>query len=213
MTHDSDRGEDLRAALARLAEVAGDGTVCPAPDLVVSSARQELSRADDREIVFHLARCSACGAAWRVAREVARESRQAPVSTGRLRWVAVAAMLIGAVGAAVLYVTPHGDRSPVYREQQADTLESRLSEAEPLSRTEFLLRWVAAPEGSSYDVVVTDERMRTLARAFGLTVAEYRVPVEALEGVESGQRLFWRVSARLPDGRRIESATFIARVR
>jgi len=220
MRREHDSGDDLRVALSRVAEIAGDGTGCPEQDRLVSSARGELPRREDGEVILHIAECTACAAAWRVAREILVErtvpahalpSREAP-SVGWMRWAAAAAVLVAAIGVGILYLGPERETAPVYREQGEDVLASLLDEAEPLPRSAFLLRWVAAPDGSLYDVVVTDERLRTLARSTGLTTSEYGVPEDALDAARSGDRLFWQVTAYLPDGREIESPTFIARV-
>jgi hypothetical protein len=54
--------------------------------------------------------------------------------------------------------------------------------------------------------------MEPLSRGFGLDRPEFQVPDEALGSIESGSRVFWQVTARLPDGRRIESKTFFVRI-
>jgi hypothetical protein len=215
-----DDARDLRDALAGAAEVAGDGSSCPDAERLVSSARGELPHGENEEVVLHLAECTCCASAWRVAREVVGDQATAgragparPALAGWGRWAAAAAVLIAAAGAGFLYLGPGRDSAPVYREQHEDIVESRLAEAEPLPRDAFVLRWSAMPEGSLYDVVVTDERMRTLDETTGLTRNEYLVPPPALERQASGDRVFWQVTARLPDGRKIESTTFFARVR
>jgi hypothetical protein len=92
-------------------------------------------------------------------------------------------------------------------------LQSLIPEDEPLPRERFVLRWVPAAEGAVYDVLVTTERMDTLARGTGLDEAEFKVAEDVFESVESGSPIFWQVSAHLPDGRRIESPTFIVSVK
>jgi hypothetical protein len=216
MSSGHDTGDDLRAALAKVADVAGDGTACPASDHLVSSARGELASAVDEEVVLHIAACTACAAAWRIAREVkgadARDAAHRDLASPHwTRWAAAAVFLV-AIGGGIFYFAPERDIAPVYREQGEETIDSLVSETEPLAREEFLLRWIAVDKGALYDVVVTDERMRTLARAIGLTESRYRVPADELDGVESGARLYWQVVAYLPDGSRIESPTFIARL-
>jgi hypothetical protein len=223
MTGEQRNGDDLRAALSRVSEITGDGTACPNRDRLVASARGELPRSEDGEVILHIAKCSACGTGWRVAHDVAGERendawvvRQRVASAlGRTRWATAAAVLIVAIGGGILISERFSERdvAPAYRGQEEAVLQSLLPESEPLPKNEFVLRWVAGADGSIYDVVLTDERMRTLDRATGLTSPEYRVPPESLETVDSGARLFWQVSARSPDGRRSESATFIASVR
>jgi len=211
-----DSGEELRAALAKVADVAGDGKSCPAPEHLVSSARGEPARGADEEIVLHIAACTACAAAWRVAREVKGageiDAHRDVAPPAWKRWAAAAA-LIAAIGGGIFYFSPGRQPAPVYREQDEEAIGSLLSESEPISRDDFVLLFSAAEQGALYDVVVTDERVRTVARVAGLTEGRCRIPAEALDGIESGARLYWQVVAQLPDGRRIESPTFIAVLR
>ena len=204
----------IRARLAAAAAAAGD---CPPPEQLVLSGRGELPPGDEHEVVLHIAGCTACAAAWRIAREVAGEqaSTVRPFTKKKLParpWVglaAAAALLVLIVGGGRLIFDPEETTAPVYREQEDEILRSLLPEDRPMPREECVLRWAPAADGAIYDVLVTNERMDTLARGTGLDDTEFRVPREALEEIDSGARLFWQVSAHLPDGRRIESPTFI----
>lgn len=212
--------ERLRAALLRgEITLAGDDDPCPPAERLVLSARGELPPAEDEPVLLHLARCTACGAAWRISREVGRGSAPAPRRAPRTLYrkargplAAVAALLLAAAGLSTLWLAPSGLPAPVYREQPGAALRSRISEEAPLSRDQFLLRWSAGPEGTTYDVIVMSGEMEPLARGRGLGQPEYRVPPEALSGLDPGARVFWQVVGYLPDGRRIASPTFIARV-
>jgi hypothetical protein len=207
--------ERMRDALAEVAEVAGD---CPSPERLVLSGRGELPPEEEQEVVLHIAGCTACAAAWRIAREVAGE-RSADVRpfvrTKRLAarpWIglaAAAALVVVVIGGGILVFSPQESTAPVYREQEDGILRSLVPEDRPLPREECVLRWAPAADGAIYDVLVTNERMQTLARGNGLDATEFQVPQEALADVERGARIYWQVSAHLPDGRRIESATFI----
>jgi hypothetical protein len=214
--------ERIRDVLIDAAEIAGDGSACPAADQLVLSGRGELGPDDDSEVILHIAECTACAAAWRVSHEIAGEAaskvrplvkKKKPLVQPWVQWAAAAALLVVIVGGGVLIFSPRETTAPIYREQEEEMLRSLVPEDEPLPRDRFVLRWVPAAEGAVYDVLVTTERMDTLARGTGLDDAEFQVAEGALEGVEAGAPIFWQVSAHLPDGRRIESPTFIVSVR
>ena len=213
--------ERLRAALAASIELLGDGGACPDPDRLVASGRGDLAPGGDEDVILHIAACTACAAAWRIAREVAGDrvveartpARRTSPYVGWAGLAAAAALILAAIGGSAVLLYPDRSGESAYREQEGDSLRSLLSESEPLPRERFVLRWTGGPEGTLYDVLVTDERMSTLERGIGLERAELRVPAAALQSVEPGGRVFWQVSAHLTDGRRIESPTFIATVR
>ncbi len=220
MRREPDPAEDLRAALRRSAEVAGDGTGCPEAERLVSSARKDLPRDENAAIVLHIATCTSCAAAWRVARDVAGVPLAAPSEipravfpAGWIRWAAAAAVGLAAIVGGISVLGPEPETPAVYREQEDGTIRSLVPETEPIPRGDFLLRWSAAADGATYDLVVADARMRTLARVTDHAGTEVRVPGAALAELEPGSRVYWRVSARLPNGRTLESATFLATVR
>ena len=62
---------------------------------------------------------------------------------------------------------------------------------------------------SVYDVLVATEQLDVVARATGLEAHEHRLAAEDLAHIESGSRLVWRVTARLPDGRTIRGPSFL----
>jgi len=204
--------ERLRRELSGLAEIRGEGQSCPDSERLVESARGGLSRADDRQVLLHIGECTACAAGWKIAREVAggRVAGSGSARRGWVRWAAAAAMLIAAVGGSYLVLSPNRTEAPAYREQADWILESAIEESTPLPRDAFLLRWTAAPEGAVYDIVVTDPRLKTLARGSGISRPEFLVPEAALRDVPSGGRVLWQVSVRLSDGRGVESPTFFA---
>jgi hypothetical protein len=210
--------EMIRSALGEAVEIVGSGNDCPPPERLVRSGRGELEPREEQEVVLHLAGCTACAAAWRIAREVAGKraatirpfARRKPrVSRPWIGLAAAAALLVVVIGGGILVFSPERTTAPVYREQQEEILRSLVPEDRPLPREECVLRWAPAADGATYDVLVTDERMRTLARGNGIDLPEFRVPEEALKELRPGTRLYWQVSAHLPDGRRLESPTFI----
>ena len=217
--------ESLREALARIARVAGDGSACPPPERLHLSARGELPPPENHELVEHLAGCTACGAAWRLARDLASDAGGEAVSDrrseGRLLrpsvWrraapFAAAAALILVAGLGIRYLTGPDTQPEVYRAEMEDWLRPLGDSDAPLAREACLLRWTPGPEGTSYHVRVTDEDLRLLAVGKRLESAEFLVPAEALEELAEGASFYWQVSASLPDGRRLDSETFVSTV-
>ena len=172
----------------------------------------------DDELLLHLGECGACAAAWRVAREMARDSAAgAEVSphrgawrSARLRWGAAAALLIAAAALGVPFTGPWTTEPPVYRAQEGYRLAPAGEDGETLPRDSFVLLWTPGPAGSTYDVRVTSAELDLLARGSGLEQARFQVPEAALVELPSGARVFWQVTAHLPDGRRVDSASFLA---
>jgi hypothetical protein len=103
-------------------------------------------------------------------------------------------------------------QAPVYREEPSAWLVSEVPEEDLLDRDACLLRWAAGPEGTTYDLRVTSEKLEPLARAWRLDRPEYRVEPAALEPLPPGGKILWRVTAHLPGGRQVVSPTFINRV-
>ena len=210
----------LRESIAGMAELADGGADCPEAERLVLSGRGELDPTDDEGVLLHIAECTACAAAWRIAREVGPQrapavhpaARRPPLQRTWVRVVAAAAMLLVVSSAGVYFFGPDREVSTVYREQEDELLRSLQAEDERLPRERFVLRWSAGPEGTVYDVVITSERMEPLSRGLGLDRPEFQVPGETLAEIEPGSRLLWQVTAYLPDGRRIESKTFFVRI-
>lgn len=210
----------LRESIAGMAEIVGSDDDCPEADHLVLSGRGELNPSDDEAIVLHIADCTACAAAWRIARDVgpARVPAVHPAArktTLQRTWVrvaAAAAMLLVVSSAGWYLMAPDRENPTVYREQEDELLRSLLVEDEALPRDRFLLRWSAGPEGTAYDVLVTSERMEPLSRGLGLDRPEFQVSEGELGALEPGSRVLWQVTALLPDGRRIESHTFFVRI-
>jgi hypothetical protein len=208
--------ERLREELAGVSEVAGDGKDCPSPETLWLSGRDELDSAENEEVVLHMAECTACASAWKLARELAPAAevtpfRVAPRKPTRTRWsrLAAAAVIVMAVSAsAVLFWPPERDDAPVYREQNEYRLDSVMAEETPLAREQFTLSWSPGPEGTIYEVLITDERLETLHRAYSLDQPRYQVPEAALARLKSGERVFWQVIAQLPDGRWVVSDSY-----
>lgn len=210
----------LRESIAGMTELVGDGRDCPEAERLVLSGRGELTPGDDEAVVLHIAECTACATAWRIAREVGPSrapaihpaARRPVIQRTWVRIAAAAAMLL-VVSSAGLYWLGLDHNSPtVFRAQEDELLQSLLVEDEAMPKDRLILRWSAGPDGTVYDVVVTSDRMVPLSRGLGLDRSEFLVPDAELVGVASGSRVLWQVTARLPDGRRIESKTFFVRI-
>jgi hypothetical protein len=212
--------DQLREALARVADLRRGGKECPAPERLVSSGRGELGTGENRKVIFHIGVCTACATAWKIAREVAservplRESAvvRSFVAQGWSRWAAAAAVLVIAVGLGVVILTPEREDVPVYRAPEGQWLRSAVAADSPLPRNEFVLRWTAGPEGTFYDIRVLGAQLEPLARAEGLDRPEYTVREKALAQLPPGTRILWQVTAHPPDGQPVESETFFALV-
>jgi hypothetical protein len=213
------KDEQLRDAFVMDAELQADGADCPPAETILESARGELPAAEDEKVLYHVGECGACAAAWRLARELAEE--KVPVGAPhRARgptiptwggWLAAAAVLVLAVALGVQFLGPSEIvEEPVYRAQEGDWLLLEGADGETLPREGFLLRWSDGPEGSTYNIRVMTEELDLVAEARSLERSEFQVPPSALSEFPSGARIFWQVTAHLPDGRRIDSDSFLA---
>lgn len=191
----------------------------PPPEQIWDSAREMLPGRADRLVVAHIAECTACAAARRIARDLPggpsnRRYRPALAADQEdLGSVGAAAAMVIAVGGAGLYLLSRdAGRAPVFRAQQEDWIQPVAERAASLPRGKFILRWTAGPEGTTFDIRVTTERPG-LTRLFPRPRPPgVRVPKEALDPIPPGSRVFWQVTAYLPDGHRSDSATFVTLV-
>ncbi len=207
----------LRKAFVADAEMHGGGEECPSAEALWKSAGGELMKQENEEIILHIGECGACAAAWRLAREMAKD--KVPVGDSQLArgptvrawapWLAAAAVLLVAVALGVQLTGPWSKRQPVYRAQEDAWLTPVTADGDSLPRDQFVLRWNAGPEGTSYDVRVTTEDLDLVAQGRMLDASEFMVPEEALAALPAGARLFWQVTAHIPDGRRLDSDSFL----
>jgi hypothetical protein len=211
--------DGMREILAGSPEVLGDGERCPSTDRLVRSARGELDRADNESVVLHIGECTACNAGWRVAREISSsEIVENPASTrsgsraASWGYLAAAAVLVIGAGLGLLFVSPEGEGPSIYREQEDRSIRSRLAPDSVLPRDRFLLEWSPGPEGTYYDVLVSDADLKSVATERGLDRPEFLVPAEKLLTLKPGDRVLWQVTAHFPQGLEVESETFLARV-
>jgi len=219
MTTERFADEQLREAFGQMGGIAEHGAGCPPPERLVEAGRGALRRGEREQVFLHITRCPACAAAWRATRELAAglEPASEPVAKRRVlspTWarLAAATILVALVSVGWYVLDPDRKAEPLYRTQENRWLQSALVEGQALGRESFVLRWTAGPQGTFYDVEVLSERLEPLTDRYGVTEPEYRVPVEVLETIPSGARILWQVTARLPDGQRIESQTFLTEV-
>jgi hypothetical protein len=177
----------------------------------------DLPAEERREIVDRVATDPAYAEAWRVAQALwsASHDKGGPSVASPSRkwvpvWLAAAAVVIVGVGAVFLQLSRTPDSE--FREQGQYVVESLVPTDAMLPRETFRLRWAPGPQGSRYDVRVTTEDLRVLATAADLTNPELVVERDLLQGVASGARILWQVDTALPDGARVSSRTFVARV-
>jgi hypothetical protein len=186
---------------------------CPDPGSIWDAVHARSTPPERRRIVEHLATCQACAADWRAAMVAIRASP----AQFRRRWrplplAAAAVVLLGVALGVVLRSGAPETREPIFRALEAVSLGSPLADGASLPREAFVLRWDAVEEGTRYAVRVTDRRLEPLFEAGALTGASVEVPADALAGLEPDAVVLWQVEAVLPDGRRLVSETFTARL-
>lgn len=188
---------------------------CPDPDRILAAVLGERPIVENRALADHAAICPSCAIAWSLARDYAVESGmsrpqpQPTVTTGhRLPWAAAAAAVVLVASVLLIWTRQPPPAEPMFRSGQADTIESFVPEGSTLPATGFILRWSAGPDGSRYNVRVTDRRLNHLAGARALEQPEFRIPPAGLAGLESGSLLLWQVETIRLDGRSITSPTF-----
>jgi len=192
---------------------------CPDTETLWTSAAGELDSAADETVILHLARCPQCSSVWRLAREmgaagevdggtvVSIEGARRSRASRRSVVLALAATVLLGVGLSTVMINRRDTVGPsVYREQRS---VSDSSEVSVMSRTDCRLRWKAGPDGSTYDLVVTDENLDVLVSIKNLSDPEYRIDPKDLP--LSGE-IFWRVTVHFPNGEVHSSETLTTRI-
>jgi len=127
--------------------------------------------------------------------------------------MAAAAVLVLAVSFVVVQqFRPVAPTGATYRTTPGGGLATGIDPTAPLPRDDVTLRWSGAPDGATYDLRVTTDRLAPLHRAFGIEQPEYRIPESDLADLPPGAVILWAVTAHLPDGRRWTSISFRATV-
>lgn len=207
----NDENARLREAFAGLGETAAPRPDCPEPDRLWAVATGEAPVEERHEIVAHMTTCASCASAFRLARGMSEEKKEASVVRGPwARWTPI----LGAIAAVmVLAVLIPSLRKPApYRGGQDQEIRS-LVENETLSRDRADLRWTPGRPGSRYEVRVLTAEGAEIAVESDLEAPSYRIPSSALAGVPAGTVLYWQVKALHPDGKSSASRTFEVRLR
>jgi len=191
---------------------------CPRADELWDACRAKLKAARAREIVRHVAGCPGCSAEWRLAmgdddRGAHRERPDATTATpGRRRWIGVAAAAAVVAGLALVPFVLDFDRpnrQAAFRSAESPELHSLTPEQRNISRHACVLRWSSVGDDAVYDLEVSRQTLEPVVSERGLVGTEYTVSQEALAAVPAGEPIVWRVEARLPDGRRVSSPSYV----
>jgi hypothetical protein len=191
--------------------VRGDGPTRADAGRIFDAVHGQLSDDERQALVEQLLSDPDAAEAWRLAVDLAPEQpAAAPVTSGAWpRWLAVAAVLVLAVGAGWWFVRPSPE--PVYRGSGQPVIVSALPADTVLSRASPLLRWRGI-EGARYRIRILTPELALIEESAELSESEYMVGKTVLERVPSGGRLLWQVEGRLRDGTVVMSPTFTARV-
>lgn len=206
----NDENANLKEAFAGLGETAAPRPDCPPADRLWAVATGEAPVEERHEIIAHMADCASCASAFRLARGMSEEKKEASVVRGPwMRW----APMIGALAAVlVLAVLIPSLRKPEpYRGGQDQEIRSLVDQA-ALPRDHAELRWSPGPPGTRYEVRVLTADGAEIAVEPDLEAASYQIPPSALAGVPAGTVLYWQVKALYPDGKRSASKTFETRL-
>ena len=192
---------------------------CPDPEQLFEAASGNLARDQRMTLLDHVAQCAECTEAWRLAKELDARPIEpaaelhAPESPGRVRamapaWrTAIAASVVVAAGVATYIALPIRDEIPRYRDATEPLAPVSLVTGS-LPRNRFVLKWSPGPQGSTYSVRLSTADLALLFVQQNLASPELSVPVSALTEVKSGDRLFWQVEVRLPNGQQVPSETY-----
>lgn len=215
--------DQWRRALMEAADGAAPDKSCPTPERLWAASRGELPATELNGLLDHATECALCTRALALARqlgaqvenEVPSESGAAPVA-GLRRWYLPTAATLAAtllVVAGVRWYQPETSPGAEFRELAGYRPASLIDDQDLLLREECLLRWSPGPQGTRYAVQVATQDLQIVAQAHALEEAEFRVAATALKGLPAETKLLWRVEARLPDGTRASSQTFVHELR
>ncbi len=189
---------------------------CPPAEQIWAALHLELPIGERERIIDHTIECPSCAEAWRLAMAIEGKDVTAVGTPSAApawfrqpaAWARVAAaVLVIAVGTAMVLRWGGPSEKPELRDQPPDAIRPLVPEDTALPRQDFRLRWSSGPDGARYDLVVTTVDLEVIADARGLDRPEYRVDPERLASLAAGTRLLWRVVAQMPDGSTQSSAT------
>ena len=184
---------------------------CPSADDLWTLTHGELSGTIARPIVLHSSRCARCGAALRIALELAEQTTRAVTARNvlPLRRVSLGLGLAAAIAATVVIVPRlHLPEPGVHERGGAPDAVRSLVPPTPRPRSGLVLEWSAYPGAVRYQVTVASVDLHVLFQKVVATGTRVEVPEAALASVRPGGRLIWEVEAILADGRTIKSPAF-----
>src|SRR5262245_36488974 len=193
---------------------------CPSPEVLAEAASGVFTSVSRESLADHLVACADCAEEFRLrgaadadadGEAAPRAARWALSSTSRSWGWAAAAAVLAAVLAIPLLRSPQPE-APNTRTQRTLEIRSAIPEDRALPRAACLLRWSPGPAGTQYTVTVAATDLTTLHTATGLSEPALEVPAAKLASVPAGGRVLWTVEAELPDGRRVRSPAFAARL-
>lgn len=226
MSSQRDELESLSRAFAARSQSLGQQQ-CPAPEQLFEAVSGNLDRERRMQIIDHVSECAECSEAWRLAMELGARTDEETIrastsqvtqiptelmsgSRGGVWKFAMAASVIVSVG-LLTHFALREDETPQYRDV-IDSIAPKSLVSDGLPRDQFVLRWSPGPAGSTYTVRLSTQDLAVLLEQQDIYGSEFLVPSAALEGVASGEQVLWQVEARLPDGKRLSSETFVVAV-
>lgn len=211
---------DLTSAWTGVASEKPPQGSCLLPEMIWNAARGGLPPRETRRVVDHLSACAACAQSWRLALVLSRQLSAPAFAYPKRRsrrplWAAAAAATVVLLVGAGILRDPGPASQVVLRQVQTATIQSLLPDGHELSREEFVLQWTP-PDGEQnvhYRVTVTTESLQVVASTDGLVEPHYQVPAELLKGLPPGTSLRWQVEAVRANGSRVDSPTFLCRLK
>lgn len=227
MSSQRDELDSLSRAFAARRQSLGQQQ-CPAPEQLFDAVSGNLDRERRMQIIDHVSECAECSEAWRLAMELgARADEETPRastshethipaevtsgSSGGVWKFAIAASVIVSVGLLTHFTLREDDETPQYRDV-IDSAAPKSLVSDRLPRDQFVLRWSPGPAGSTYTVRLSTQDLSLLLEQQDIERSEFVVPSAVFERAASGEQLLWQVEARLPDGKRVSSETFVVTV-
>ncbi len=190
---------DLRRAFVAVSPSAAPRADCPPAGQIWEGVRGELAPVVLRQIIHHVASCSLCTEAWRLAEKL--EENPAPSLSSRVGWwrstataMAAAAVLVLAVGLSLRDAGPAAT-PPAFRAPGGDEIE--LLSAGPLPREDCVLRWRGPDTADYYQlrVVSAVDPLHPLVEETRIEATEYRVPEDVLSGLAPDTTLLIHLEA------------------
>lgn len=215
---------DLRRAFAQRSDPHPAESPCPEPERLWDALHMDpnLPKEEARRIVDHLAVCPECAEDWRLAAhtsgrlsvEVLREMPTREVNLQHKPhhfpkgWAAAAILAAAACIPITSWFIQKAAESPT---RSAVTYTIEETTPETLSRNGAVLTWAAGPAGTRYDVVVM-AGTRPVKTAKRLEEPRLVLDEATLAGLAAGTLLQWQVTATTPDGQKVASESFEARL-